>query len=192
MTENRPETVPSPVRIAAGSTNPAKLRAVEIAAESFFERVVVEGVDVPSGVPGQPWGDNETAQGALNRAERARNAREADYGVGIESGVAVGPYGRLYVVSWAVAVDRHGAIGSGGSERFPLPTEIAGTLHHGDELGPLLDQLVGVPGIARREGAVSVISGGRRNRTEIMVVALLHAFSAVLHSWETAFPERPG
>ncbi len=173
-----------PVRIAAGSTNSAKVRAIEIAASSFFERVVIDGVDVPSGVPDQPWGDDETAQGALNRAEQARSARDADFGVGIESGVAVGPFERLYVVSWAVAVDRQNASGFGGSERFPLPDEIALALYHGRELGPLLDDLVGIPGQARREGAVSLLTGGRRNRAEILVVAVLQALSALLQPWE--------
>lgn len=183
MPEAQSETASSPVRIVVGSTNPSKLRAVEIAAASFFDRVVVEGVNVPSGVPGQPWGDDETAQGALHRAERARTARDADIGVGIESGVAEGPFGQLYVISWSVAVDRHGASGFGGSERFPLPAEVTVALHRGDELGPHLDHLVGIPGPARREGAVSLITGGRRNRTEIMVVAVLHAFAALVRPW---------
>ena len=175
-----------PFRIALGSTNPTKVWAVEIAAGSFIERVVVEGVDVPSGVPVQPWGDDETARGALNRAERARAARDADFGVGIEAGVARGPFERLYVVHWALAVDRNGMFGCGGGERFALPAEIATALRRGDELGPLLDRLVGVPGLARREGTVSLLTSGRRNRTEILVVAVLHAFAALLRPWETA------
>lgn len=174
-----------PVRIAAGSTNPAKLRAVEIAAGSFLEQVAVEGVDVPSGVPDQPWGDEETAKGALNRAARARAARDADFGVGIESGVARGPFERLYVVSWAVVVGRHGASGSGGSERFPLPAEIIAGLQSGGELGPLLDGLDSFSGIDWREGAVSITTHGRRNRTEILSVAVLHAFSALFRPWDT-------
>lgn len=185
MTEAHSRAASPHVRITVGSSNPTKVRAVEIAAASFFDRVVVECVEVPSGVPGQPWGDDETAQGALHRAERARTALDADIGVGIESGVDEGPFERLYVVSWAVAVERRGAFGAGGSERFPLPADVAAALHRGDELGPHLDRLVGIPGISRREGAVSLITGGRRNRTEILVVAVLHAFAALLQPWAT-------
>ncbi len=184
MTNDHPSMPASPVQIAIGSRNPTKLLAVEIATGRFFERVVVEGVDVPSGVPDQPWGDDETARGALNRAGRARAERDANFGVGIEAGVAEGPFERLYVVHWAVAVNRNGGIGAGGGERFPLPAEIAAELHRGDELGPLLDRLVGVPGLARREGTVSLLTGGRRNRTEILVVAVLHAFAALLRPWD--------
>lgn len=191
MTAERPSTSSSPVHIAVGSTNATKLRAVEIAAARFFGRVVVEGVEVPSGVPGQPWGDDETAQGALNRAERARAVGDADFGVGIEAGVAEGPFERLYVVHWAVAVDRSGAFGAGSGERFLLPAEIAADLHKGGELGPLLDRLVGVPGLARREGTVSLLTGGRRSRTEILVVAVLHAFAALLRPWDAPRPEIP-
>jgi inosine/xanthosine triphosphatase len=171
-------------RIAVGSTNPTKLRAVERAAANFFEQPLTAAVNVPSGIPAQPWGDEQTAQGALHRAERARAALEADYGVGIESGLAAGPFERIYVVTWAVAVDGRGVIGSGGGERFPLPSEIASALRGGGELGPLLDELVGVPGLARREGAVSLITGGRRDRTEILVVAVLHALASLLEPWQ--------
>ncbi len=183
MTEAHSGVTSPPVRITVGSTNPTKLRAVEMAAATFFDRLMTEGVDVPSGVPAQPWGDDETAEGALQRAERARKARDADFGVGIESGVADGPFQRLYVVSWAVAVDRHGAFGAGGSERFPLPADVVDALHRGDELGPHLDRLVGIPGVSRREGAVSLITGGRRNRAEILVAAVLQAFAALLRPW---------
>lgn len=179
----RPSSIP--VRIAAGSTNPAKLAAVENAARSYFARSSVETVDVPSGVAAQPWGDRETAAGALRRAAQAQRLLDADYGVGIESGVADGPGRRLYVVAWAAAIDRRGAKAFGSSERFPLPEEIAGAVRDGAELGPVIDDLLDRPGLARREGAVSVLTGGRRDRTEILTIAVIHAFAALLGVWRT-------
>ena len=181
-----------PVRVAAGSLNPAKRAAVERAAHAFFPDATVEAAGVPSGVPDQPWGDDETARGARERATRARAACDADYGVGVESGVAEGPGGRLYVVAWAAAVDRAGRAAYGASERFALPEPIAAALRAGSagvELGPVIDALVGEPGLARREGAVSVLTGGRRDRTEMLFVACLHALAALLEVWRE--PSRP-
>ncbi|MCL4159787.1 UNVERIFIED_CONTAM: hypothetical protein GTU68_012718, partial [Idotea baltica] len=49
----------------------------------------VAGISVPSGVSDQPMSDQETLQGALNRAEAAQIAiPEADYWVGMEGGIA--------------------------------------------------------------------------------------------------------
>jgi len=170
-------------RIAAGSLNPVKRAAVERAARAFFSDAIVEPADVSSGVPAQPWGDDETARGARERAVGARAAADADYGVGVESGVAEGPGGQLYAVSWAAAVDRAGHVGYGASERFPLPEAVAAALRVGSELGPVIDDVVGEPGLARRAGAVSVLTGGRRDRTEILRVACLHALAALLEVW---------
>ncbi|HET7037936.1 MAG TPA: inosine/xanthosine triphosphatase [Thermomicrobiaceae bacterium] len=170
-------------RLALGSTNPAKRAAVERVAAALFPACQLATVDVPSGVPAQPWSDEETARGALARAEAARAALDADYGVGIESGVAEGPGGRLYAVSWAAAVDRAGRTGLGASERFALPPELAVRLRAGAELGPLLDELTGARGLSRRQGAVGILTQGRRDRAAILEPAVLHAFVALLEPW---------
>jgi inosine/xanthosine triphosphatase len=91
------------LRVAVGTVNPAKIRAVDqalrrAAAESDdddddsfdFE---ISGFDVDSRVPNQPFGDQETLQGAKNRAQAAyqayRNAhqRTPHLAVGMEGGL---------------------------------------------------------------------------------------------------------
>lgn len=171
------------VRIAAGTTNPAKLAAIERAARGVLGDILVEEVDVDPHVPDQPWGDEETALGALNRARDALNGRTANYGVGVESGLATGPGGRIYVISWAAAVDSAGNVGYGASERFPVPRSLDAALTNGAELGPLIDEILGRPGLARRQGAISAITQGRRDRTEILSIAALHALIALLEPW---------
>jgi inosine/xanthosine triphosphatase len=172
-----------PVSIAAGTTNPAKLRAIERAARDLLGSVTIEPVEVDSGVPDQPWGDEQTARGALTRAQQARERLDADYGIGVESGLVEGPGGRVYVVSWSAAIDRDGKVGFGASERFPVPNGLESRLRQGSELGPLLDELLGQPGLARREGAVSIFTQGRRDRTEILSIAVLHALVDLLQPW---------
>lgn len=171
-------------RIAAGTTNPAKLVAIERAARDVLGNIVLEEVDVDSRVPDQPWGDEETALGAFNRASSALSESAADFGIGVESGLAHGPDRRVFVVSWAAAVDSAGNVGYGASERFPVPQSLEAALTDGAELGPLIDEILGRPGLARRKGVVSVITQGRRDRTEILSIAVLHAVIALLEPWQ--------
>ncbi len=173
------------VHIAAGTSNPAKLEAIRRAAEEILGDVPVESVEVDPDVPVQPWGDEETAHGALMRARNALAASpDATFGVGVESGLTDGPGDRIYVLSWAAAIDRSGAVGYGASERFPVPAGLEAELRCGAELGPLLDRLLDNPGLARREGVVSVITEGRRQRADILTVAVLHSLIALLKGWE--------
>lgn len=170
----------TPVRLALGSTSPAKRAAVERVAAWLFTAWRLEMLAVPTGVAPQPWGDEETARGAWERARRARERTGADYGIGIESGVAEGPFGRIYAVSWAVVVDREGRRGIGGAERFPLPEAIVERLRGGEELGSLTESLAGDEDAWPERGAVGVVTGGRRSRVDLLAVAVLHAFCDLL------------
>ncbi|GAX90221.1 DUF84 family protein [Effusibacillus lacus] len=59
------------LRVAVGSSNPAKVKAVQAAFEALGHQVHVVGFDVESGVSAQPFSDEETVEGALNRAKAA-------------------------------------------------------------------------------------------------------------------------
>ncbi len=85
------------VVVAVGSRNPVKVNAVRAAFAANWpdgaKDLVVTGHDVPSGVPDQPWGDEETRAGAMNRAMAAYEAHcvaagaTPDFAVGLEGGV---------------------------------------------------------------------------------------------------------
>jgi len=60
--------------VAVGSTNPVKLAAARAVLSRAAPDLRVEAVAVPSGVPDQPWGDDETIRGALARARAARES----------------------------------------------------------------------------------------------------------------------
>jgi non-canonical (house-cleaning) NTP pyrophosphatase len=53
--------VPTPATAAVGSTNPVKLAAARAVLARAFPACAVRAVAAPSGVPDQPWGDDETA-----------------------------------------------------------------------------------------------------------------------------------
>ena len=81
--------------VAVGSTNPAKVRAVEAAFSSVFRShcIQVQTMQVCSGVDKQPWGDRKTKFGAMTRALHAESmCRQVGndgttFCVGIEGGV---------------------------------------------------------------------------------------------------------
>jgi non-canonical (house-cleaning) NTP pyrophosphatase len=96
-TEERPHTFI--LRVAVGTRNPAKIRAAERALRQLMERpdrnvqVVVQSFDVPSGIADQPFGDDETCEGAKNRAKGAyaafckRNGKAPHVAIGMEGGL---------------------------------------------------------------------------------------------------------
>ncbi|MGZ7120124.1 MAG: DUF84 family protein, partial [Methanobacterium sp.] len=51
------------MKIAVGSKNPVKVKAVLNVLKAIYGQVDVMGVDVDSGVPHQPFGKDETIQG---------------------------------------------------------------------------------------------------------------------------------
>lgn len=165
------------MQVGVGSRNPVKLAATELAFDAFEEPATVEAVDVDSGVSDQPLGDTETIRGAKYRAERA--LRAFDFGVGIEGGVTDGSNDSLLVM-WAAVTDGD-EICLGGGPRLPLPRGVAERVSAGDELGPVMDEVVGLSNVAQKQGAVGVLTGGIVDRQS----ALLHALAGALGPFVT-------
>ncbi|KKF39479.1 hypothetical protein FK85_28295, partial [Halorubrum saccharovorum] len=163
------------MRVGVGSGNPVKRRAVEQVLESSRgtdlvdelggdpRTVAVESVPVSSGVSEQPTGHAETIAGAENRAEGVLDADQGPYdlGVGIEGGVAGfdGADG-LFLVMWA-AVSDGSRVGRGAGPSLELPTDIATRIDEGEELGPVMDDVLDTNGVARRGGAAGALTNGR-------------------------------
>jgi len=157
------------MRVAVGSGNPVKRDAVAAA----LPEATVEAVSVESGVPEQPWGDDETVEGARNRAERALESGAYDLGVGLEGGVAERD-GGLFLVMWAAASDGE-RVETGGGPRLRLPEDVAVRLRDGAELGPVMDDLLDTSGVAEKQGAAGVLTGGVTDRTEALRTAVAGA-----------------
>jgi inosine/xanthosine triphosphatase len=84
------------IRISIGSTNPVKAKAaIDGATKAFKNRVEIEAdmFNVASGVADQPFNDEETLTGAMNRARNAweeyknKHGHHPDYSFGMEGGV---------------------------------------------------------------------------------------------------------
>jgi inosine/xanthosine triphosphatase len=150
--------------IAVGSTNPVKIAAVRTVATRAFPGVEVVGLGIASGVSEQPWGDEETRRGALNRAQAALLAAGSDLGVGLEGGVLETEMG-LFTCAWCVVVDGGEGIGVGGGVHMLLPRSVARALRAGGELGPAMDHLTGQHNTKQAQGAVGILTGGLSNRS---------------------------
>ena len=160
------------MHVAIGSENPVKVNALARALPDARTTAVA----VDSGVPEQPWGREETVRGARNRAGRALDATDADYGVGVEGGVADRdtPEG-VWLVMWAAVTDGTDIhFGAGPSVR--LPDRVARRLRAGEELGPILDDELGREALGEQEGAIGVYTDGRLSRADALADAVACAF----------------
>jgi len=110
--------------VRVGSASAMKLKAARKAFATFFSKVQIVGVDVPSGVSAQPLSFGEIVLGARERARRAYS--DCDYAVGIEAGTfrMAGSTPRLFQMTLACVFDgTRDALGSGPF--FELPEALA-------------------------------------------------------------------
>ncbi len=152
-------------RAAIGSTNPAKVEAVRRALARLVPSCALEPVAVPSAVGDQPQGDEETRRGAEARARSALERSGADVAFGLEGGVLIEGE-RVWLLSWAAALDASGRIGYGSGLRMLLPPVAATRLRAGEELGVIVDDLFGVHDSKSATGAIGLLTRGFVSRTD--------------------------
>ena len=155
------DLLPGVRRVVVGSANPVKVAAVRATLARCAAGIVVHGVAVESGVPDQPWGDDETRAGARQRAVAALAADvRADLAFGLEGGVVREASGGVRTCAWAVAVNRAGVISTGGSLALPLPPAVVALLERGMELGHAMDAVARTTGTKHAGGAVGLLTAG--------------------------------
>lgn len=171
--------------VAVGSTNPVKVAAVRTVLVRVAPAAAVAGVDVPSGVPDQPWGDEQTIAGAVARARLALGhamahagaAADTVLGVGIEGGVVADGADGLRTCAWAAIVDFEGRVGIGGSLAMPLPPPVAGLVRGGMELGHAMDEVSRATATKRGPGAVGILTGGLMDRQQAYEPLVVYAMA---------------
>ncbi|WP_066063400.1 DUF84 family protein [Neobacillus soli] len=152
------------MRIIIGSKNPAKITAVK---NSFYQdEAEFISLDIPSGVSNQPFSDEETIRGAINRAAGALKHGNGDIGIGLEGGVHETSHGLLLCNWGALATNEAEPIIAGGA-RFLLPVEVAARLRDGEELGSVMDDYAKMKNVRKHEGAVGIFTNGVINRMEM-------------------------
>lgn len=164
------------MKVAVGSLNPVKVTAVTTILTRMWPDAEIIAIDVPTGVSEMPMSDAETITGARNRARAARAQIDADFGVGLEGGVHPAAAG-LLLQGWVVVVDRNGREGIGGAARLPLPAHISARIHAGEELGPIMDDVLDDHNTKQKGGAVGALTAGLVVRGEAFAVAVGYALA---------------
>ena len=165
------------VRVAVGSQNPVKIAAAEaVLRQVIGDDVAITAIEVESGVPVQPWGNEESLQGALNRARAARKAVDAQLGVGFEGGL-INVAGHVFTCAWCAVTTMDGTTGIAGGESILLPPSVAAAVQAGAELGPAMDRLTGLHNTKQGGGAIGNLTGGLLTRQSAYEHLLLLALA---------------
>lgn len=162
------------MKVAIGTLNRAKTNAVRNVINTYFDEVEFLEVDVPSNVSEQPFSDEETRQGAINRAVNTLQLTGADLNFGLEGGVRELD-GIMYCCNWGAVALKNGQVISVAGAQFMLPDEIAKEMKAGKELGPLMDEYTKEKDIRQHKGAVGVFTANLVDRVEMFehIVKLL-------------------
>lgn len=149
-------------KVAIGTLNPAKIKAVEVGFKQIFPKIDWEyiPVEVESGVSKQPLTDAESISGARNRAKQALQKIKANYGVGIEGGIqAVGDL--WFDCGWFVIVNQKGEEGVAASAKIPVPEKMMTHIRKGEELGLVLQRFTTIENIKQSafQGSLRQIRG---------------------------------
>jgi len=150
------------MRVAVGSKNPVKARAVNRAFSLYFPVVEVISIEVDSGVSNQPYNE-EIKVGAENRARNALNATDAEFGNGLEGGI-VEIYGTAYIAGYCAIMNQyhecHGSWGSLWECPALVVKELEAKNENGKELGDIIDELTKRKNTKQTEGAIGIFSKG--------------------------------
>ena len=171
--------------VIIGSTNPAKIKAVQNALLALNLDYEVVGKEVESGVSAQPMSDFETLQGAQNRAKNSIETDQYLFSIGLEGGIDI-INEQLFVCNWGALVDTEGKTYLASGARIPLPSFFQVDLKKGKELGQLMDDFCRRKDIRKKEGAVGIFTNGAINRIEMFE----HVCKLLIGQW--LFQKREG
>ena len=155
------------MKIAIGTLNKAKNTAVENIIRLVWKDAEFISVETDSDISSQPLSDEDAIKGAINRAKQALDNTDADYGFGLEGTVNSNKYG-MFLHGWAAIIDKNGNIGLGQSASIEIPGRIAHRINAGEELGPIIQELMKDDKniIRHNEGAGGILTNGLYTRVD--------------------------
>ncbi len=151
------------MKIAVGTKNNTKVKAVKAVFHEAHHAIIAS--DVQPNVSKQPFSDEETLQGAIERATLAVHEQQAHIGIGLEGGVFAAHNGTVWLCNWGALVDRDGVVVVAGGARIPLPAEISEQLKTGKELAEVIDEYADRRDVRSNEGAIGILTNGAIDRT---------------------------
>lgn len=148
------------MKVYLGTLNKAKVAAVK---EVLSDYEVVS-MKVDSGVNKQPLNDEETINGALNRA---KNLPLDGLRIGLEAGVQE-LNGILFLTNFGVLIDEENNVYYAGGTRIPLPKYMKNEiLINKKELSEVMEEYTKVIDGRNHEGAISFLTDSLVKRKDI-------------------------
>jgi inosine/xanthosine triphosphatase len=151
--------------IAVGSTNPLKIQSVKNAAGKVGIKVI--GCSAASKVRIQPLTEEETREGAVNRAKDSLSQIEAELGIGLEAGVFF-LNDQVYLCHWGALVDRNDRVFLTNGPIILLPSEYREKLLAGQSLEEIMHHSTGIENLGKKEGAIGIFTENRLNREQVL------------------------
>ncbi|MBM7597656.1 inosine/xanthosine triphosphatase [Virgibacillus halotolerans] len=163
------------MEIIIGSKNATKINAVEVVFPSY--QVIAK--DVSSKVSAQPMSDEETRQGAINRARQCMQSTNAAIGIGLEGGIMYVD-NQLCLCNWGALVTPDSDVYTASGARIALPETFGKQLNNGVELGDLMDNYAEKQNVRQKEGAIGIFTNDIVSRQEMFV----HVVKLLRGQWE--------
>ncbi|MEN1968177.1 DUF84 family protein [Lentibacillus sp. N15] len=163
------------MKITIGSNNPTKIKAVQ----EVFATHTVQAMNASSSVSAQPFSDEETREGAINRALECVRRNPESIGIGLEGGVMY-VEDQLYLCNWGAMVDRDKNTFTASGARIPLPEAVHSELCKGHELGDVMDQYAKKQEVRKKEGAIGIFTNEIVTRQEMFS----HLVKLLRGQWE--------
>lgn len=163
-------------RVCIATKNPVKINAVKDAFKKMFSSESFEfvGIAAPTGVSDQPMSDEETFQGAKNRAEFSKmNHSNFEFWVGIEGGIEFRA-DEMSAFAW-IFVLTNDRLSKSKSGTFYLPEKIKKLVISGKELGEADDIIFGESNSKQKSGAVGLLTGNLIDRKKLYEQAVILA-----------------
>jgi inosine/xanthosine triphosphatase len=156
------------MKIVIGTENTAKVEAVKKVISKLYEGANFISIKSESNVSGQPLSDEEAIEGAINRAKFAFSQHgDSDLSIGMEGYVEDNRFG-MFLGGWVAIIDKTGKLGLGSSGRVKLPDSIRKNINAGNELGPLIEELLGSEkySIRNNQGTNGILTKGLYGRVK--------------------------
>jgi inosine/xanthosine triphosphatase len=171
------------MKVIVASLNPIKIQATLNAFKSFYpdREIVIETLDVDSGVSPHPTTAEESIQGALNRAEKASfSIIGADYYVGIEGGL-IQSDSHVWEIGWVAIRSKNGQMATGLSSGVEMKGKLLELIKNGTELSQAIVETYNIESPSKTNGFYGLVTDDRITRESSYKEGVIFALSQFAH-----------
>src|SRR5699024_1398949 len=125
------------------------------------------------------FSDEETREGAINRACQFAQTSPGAIGIGVDGGV-MHVHEQLYLCNWGALVTADKEVDTASGARIVVPPDIATQLKQGNELGDMMDSYAHKQAVRNNEGAIGIFTNDLISRKDMFV----HVVKLLRGQWE--------